>query len=384
MDTSASPCASEAAVKYLGLQMSSAVGPVTVRRLLERFGTIDRVLSASMAELAQAEGVGRHRAEAIFTGRRNPDVAEEIARAADAGVRIVCLDDADYPAPLRHIPDSPLCLYVRGEVQPTDAVAIAIVGARRCTHYGMEQARRFGAALAGAGFTVVSGLARGIDSYAHEGALAAAGRTLAVLGNGLGRIYPPEHTALAERIAANGALISELPIDAPPEAGNFPRRNRIIIGLCLGVLVVEAGRRSGALITARLATEYNREVCALPGRVDSDTSVGTNALIRDGQARLVTCLEDVLDELGDVGRMMRPEDAEQSGLGQTPDAARPLNLSDDERQVLDALSREPIGPDRLCSITGLAVNKALVALTGLNMKGLIRRLPGNLYVRRTE
>ena len=382
MDATASQPTSTVAARYLALQMASDVGPITVRRLLEHFSTLECLLSASPAELAQVEGVGRRRAEAILRARRDPNVAEELARAADEGVRVLCLEDDDYPAPLRHIPDPPICLYVRGKLEAADAVGMAIVGARRCTYYGMEQARRFGAALAGAGFTIVSGLARGIDGYAHEGALAAGGRTLAVLGNGLVRIYPPEHAALSERVIAHGALISELPMDAPPEGKNFPRRNRIIIGLCLGVLIVEAGRRSGALITARLATEYNREVCAVPGRVDSDTSAGTNAMIRDGQARLVTCLEDVLDELGDVGRIMAPEEADPGRDESAAHGPVAPTLGPGERQVLDALSQEPIGPDHICQTSGVAVSKVAAALTALQMKGLVRQLPGDLYVRR--
>ena len=383
MDGTAYQCTSAIAAKYLAVQMTPDIGPVTVRRLLERFGSLDGMLAASRAELAEVEGVGPRRAAAILRIQRNSEVTEELALAADEGVRIICLEDDGYPAPLKNLPDPPLCLYVRGTLEATDTVAIAIVGARRCTYYGMEQARRFASALAGAGFTVVSGLARGIDGYAHEGALAAGGRTLAVLGNGLTRIYPPEHAALGERVMANGALISELPMDAAPEANHFPRRNRIIIGLCLGVLVVEAGRRSGALITARLATEYNREVCAVPGRVDSDTSAGTNAMIRDGQAKLVTCLEDVLDELGDVGRIMLPEGAESAQDDSGTAAAALAGLNPDERQVLDALSQDPIGPDHICGTSGLPVNKVAAALTALQMKGLVRQQPGDLYVRRS-
>ncbi len=383
MDGTASQCASPVAAQYLALNMAPDVGPITVRRLIEHFSDLEGVFSASTTELAQVEGVGPQRAKAIRRARDNPDLAEELARAADEGVRILCTQDDEYPAPLRHIPDPPICLYVRGTLEPTDAVAIAIVGARRCTYYGMEQARRFGSALAGAGFTVVSGLARGVDGYAHEGALAAGGRTFAVLGNGLTRIYPPEHADLGERVAHHGALIGELPMDAAPEAKNFPPRNRIIIGLCLGVLVIEAGRRSGALITARLATEYNREVCAVPGRVDSDASAGTNAMIRDGQAKLVTCLEDVLDELGDVGRIMLPEDTDANrGESATEGAAAPP-LTQEERQVLDALSQEPTGPDYICEGSGLAVSKVVAVLTALQMKGLVRQLPGTRYVRRS-
>ena len=385
MDTPASPGTSPTAERYLRLQMAEHVGPIIVERLVRHFGGVDQVLSASARDLARVEGVGRQRVETIRRARDDPEVAEEIARAKDQDVGIICQQDADYPALLKHITDPPICLYVRGRLEAADAVAIAIVGSRRCSHYGCEQARRFASALAGVGFTIVSGLARGIDGYAHEGALAAGGRTLAVLGNGQGRIYPPEHTALAERVAANGALLSELPMDAPPEGKNFPRRNRIIIGLCLGVLVVEAGRRSGALITARLASEYNREVFAIPGRVDSFTSVGTNAMIRDGQAKLVICLEDVLDELGDVGRIMQPEDSTAGDTGEeTPPTAAHPGLTAPEQAVFDALSEEATSGDAIGQACGMSAGQVASALTTLEMKGLAGSLPGNLYVRRTR
>ncbi|MCP4247523.1 MAG: DNA-protecting protein DprA [bacterium] len=376
------------ALHYLRLKQADGVGPIIVRRLVEHFGDIENVLAASPEQLAEVDGVGLHRARAIAGARSDNGVEEEIARAADQGVRIVCPEDRDYPAQLEHVPDPPLCLYLRGRLEPGDAVAIAIVGSRRCTHYGCEQARRFAAALAGAGFTIVSGLARGIDGHAHQGALAAGGRTLAVLGNGLTRIYPPEHAALAGQVEAAGALLSELPLDAAPEAKNFPGRNRIITGLCLGVIVIEAARRSGALITARLASEYNREVFALPGRVDSETSAGTNALIRDGHAKLITCLEDVLDELGDVGHLMRPdlpnssEPAAASGGGPAP--FTPGRLTNDERVVLGAVGIEPIHQDHICRTCDLAAGAVAAALTGLQLKGAIRPLAGNLFVRRSN
>lgn len=386
MGTTTSEGTSPAAERYLRLQMAAHVGPIIVARLMRYFSGIEGVLSASVRELARVEGVGPERAEAIRRARDDPRVAEEIARAADQGVRIICLADPDYPASLKHITDPPICLYVQGHLEPADAVSIAIVGSRRCSHYGCEQARRFGSALAGVGFTIVSGLARGIDGYAHEGALAGGGRTLGVLGNGLARIYPPEHAALAERVAASGALLSELPMDASPEGGNFPPRNRIIIGLCLGVIVVEAGRRSGALITARLGSEYNREVFAVPGRVDSVTSVGTNAMIRDGQAKLVTCLEDALDELGDVGRIMQQSDAgERNQAAEAPPQDDPpAHLNRQEQAVFEAISEEATSADLISRSCGLDAAKVASVLTTLQMKALVRQLPGDLYVRRPK
>lgn len=382
MASEPAPCASEVAVKYLRMQLARNVGPITLRRLLDRFQTIDNVLSASAAELASVEDVGRRRADAIRRARDNEQVPRELALAAEGGVRILCVEDSDYPPLLRHIPDPPICLYVRGRLEREDALGIAIVGSRRCTHYGCEQARRFASALAGVGFTVVSGLARGIDGYSHEGALAAEGRTVAVLGNGLSGVYPPEHAGLGERVAQSGALISELPMEAAPEAGNFPRRNRIITGMCLGVIVVEAGQRSGASITARLASEYNREVFAVPGRVDSPASAGTNAMIRDGQAKLITSLEDILDELGDVGQIVKPEADTAHADAATVQPDMTARLSSDEKLVFDALGTEPEELAAIGTRCGLGLGKVASVLTVLQLKGMTRQLPGNLHLKR--
>ncbi|MEE9296898.1 MAG: DNA-processing protein DprA, partial [Phycisphaerae bacterium] len=257
--------ASPAALKYLRLQCAHDVGPVCTRKLVEHFGSVDKVLTASIKALEEVEGVGRYRAQAIQTARHTDAVQQAVALAAERGARIICREDEEYPKLLTHTPDPPVCLYVRGRLEPDDGLAIAIVGSRRNTHYGIEQSERFGALLARAGFTVVSGMARGADGAAHRGALSVGGRTVAVLGCGLGHVYPAEHAELAEDIVKSGALVSELPMDVPPEAKNFPPRNRIIVGMSLGVLVTECGKRSGAQISARLASEYNREVFALPG-----------------------------------------------------------------------------------------------------------------------
>lgn len=374
-----SQVASSAAVEHLRWSLTSQVGPITFGRLIERFGSAQAALGAGVRQLESIEGIGQTTAEVIARSRDQADVAHEVALAAQHGVRIICRDDEDYPAPLRHIPDPPICLYIRGYLQPSDAVAVAIVGARRSTLYGREQAYRFGYQLAQRGTTIVSGLARGVDGESHKAALAAGGRTLAVLGNGLASIYPPEHRELADRIAENGAIISELPMTTSPEAGNFLPRNRLIAGLSLGVLVVEAARRSGALSTAARASEYNREVFAIPGRVDSDYSTGTNALIRDQHAKLVTCADDILDELGEVGESLRGEQAtgeEEPGLF----TVQPT-LSDDERAVSDHLSREERSVDQLASATGLSTSRVTSTLIMLQLKGLARQLPGNVFVR---
>lgn len=373
---------------HLRWALTAGMGPLTFQRLLIQFGDAERALGLPAGELATLKGVGQATAEQMVRSRDAADVDSEIAAAAERGARIICLADAEYPPGLKRIPDPPLVLYVRGELRPTDAVAVAVVGSRRCSIYGSEQARRFGELLAGAGLTVVSGLARGIDAFAHHGALDAGGRTIAVMGRGLNEIYPPENAALADRLLGMGAWVSELPMHAGALAGNFPGRNRIIAGMTLGTLVVEAAQRSGALITARLASEYNREVFAIPGRVQDAMSSGTNRLIRDGGAKLVTDLEDILCELGEVGLALRPNTQGELPLetpgetGKTPVAAGPASLTAAERRVYDAIGYEPLLADMVLRAAELPAGVVLGALTALELKGLIQRLPGNLVLRR--
>jgi DNA processing protein len=264
---------------------------------------------------------------------------------------------------------------VRGTLEPRDELAIALVGSRRCTPYGLRVAERLAGGLARTGLTVVSGLARGIDAAAHRGALKAGGRTLAVLANGLSQVYPPEHEELAREIARAGVVISEMAMQQGPLAGLFPQRNRIISGLCLGVVVVEATPRSGSLSTARHAVEQNREVFAVPGPVDSLSSQGCHRLLRDG-ARLVETVDDILEELGPLVREVTPSPDE------TP-VRRPaeLALSDLERSILGRLGDEPRAVDEVIAGTGLAVSQVLATLSVLEMRRLVRRLPGHLFVR---
>jgi len=377
---------SPAAIQYLRLHLADAIGPVLLGRLIKRFGTVEAILAASVAELMEVEGIGERRARSVFAARDVGAVEREIEKCTAAGARIICWEDPDYPPQLRHCDDPPICLYVRGTLAPEDAVAIAIVGSRKCSRYGYEQAQRFGALLAGAGFTVVSGLARGVDGYAHEGALSAGGRTIAVLGSGVDVIYPPEHKDLAAKVMAGGAVISEDPLGSAPTADSFPRRNRIIAGMCLGVLVVEASKRSGALITARLAGEYNREVFAVPGRVDTPTAQGPNELIRTGAAKLVANLEDILDELGAVGKTMgQAPAAGDSGEGRKPRAgALEAALSASERAVLAALDHEERYIDEIVDRSGVPHPQALSCLTMLQLKGAVVALPGNRFGRRRD
>lgn len=381
---------SSAAIEHLRWSLVPGVGPILFGRIIERFGSAQAALGAGVTMLEQIEGIGRTTAEQIARERDRVDVAPEVELAGQHGVRIICRDDEEFPPALKHLPDPPICLYVLGRIERVDALAVAIVGSRKCTHYGHEQAHRFGYQLAQRGITIVSGLARGVDSQSHRGALTAGGRTLAVLGNGLSSIYPPEHVELSKEIARAGAVISELPMATSPDKANFLPRNRIIAGLSLGVLVIEAARRSGSLTTARLATEYNREVFALPGRVDVESSGGTNGLIRDSHAKLVTCPADVLDELGEAGEALRePEEkmlfdtpGGDTGGGAGPKtAAKPASLNPDEQAIYAQLSVEERPIEQIAESTKLPAAKVASTLISLQLKGLARQLPGNLFVR---
>jgi DNA processing protein len=360
--------------------MTPEIGPVLFARIVERFGSAGKALGAAAAQLERIDGISRTGAEKIARARDAAFVQEEADLAARHGVRIICRDDEEYPPGLKHIPDPPICLYVKGHIERQDAVALGIVGSRRCTIYGREQARRFGQQIAGRGLTVISGLARGIDGQAHQGALEAGGRTIAVLGNGLSAIYPPEHADLAQQILRAGAIISELPMTASPDAKNFLPRNRIIAGMSLGVLVIEAARRSGSLTTARIATEYNREVFALPGRIDSEFSWGTNALIRDQHAKLVTGMDDIIEELGDVGEIIKdivPETEPENPVLAAATAA----LNDEERAILEALDEQGQSLEAVADSTDRPPSRVASLLVNLQLKGLVRQLPGNQFVR---
>lgn len=366
--------------KYLRLHLCNEVGPIRFANLLSELGGIDAVLQAGMARLKSVAKVGETVAGNIVRGREEIDVGAEIELARRHGVRILCLADSDYPPALRAINDPPPCLYVRGQIKPEDALALAIVGTRRCSHYGREQAERLAALSANAGLTIVSGMARGIDTFAHQGALAVGGRTIAVLGCGLCHLYPPESSELAERIVEHGALVSELPMQIVPDTKNFPPRNRIIAGLSLGVLVVEAPRRSGALISARLATEYNREVFAVPGRVDTPHAEGCHDLIKTGGAKLISGLPDILEELGEAGSTLLAELRTEAPQGDAE--TRPLvALNETEQRVAAALGPEPLAIEDICDRCDLPPQRVAATLTSLQLKGAVRRVQGDLYKR---
>lgn len=299
-------------------------------------------------------------------------------------IRTVTPADQEYPKNLRTLARPPKKLFVNGSFLPQDDVAVAIVGSRRATHYGLEVSDRLGFELASRGVTVVSGMARGIDSAAHRGALRAHGRTIAVMGSGHGHIYPPENAGLYAEIARHGAVVSEFEDDAAPLPQHFPARNRIISGLALGVVVVEAARNSGALITADFAAEQGREIFAIPGKVSSSTSSGANDLLKDG-ARLVTSVDDILEELrivelGEVPREVR--DASARKAAQKTKAYVYHTLTDGERAVYKMLSDEPVPLDDIFEATGLTQAKIAKIIVDLQLKKLIRELPGKRYIRK--
>ena len=358
----------------LQLCLISGVGPRTRQQLLERFGSAEQVLAAEAAQLREVPGVGPKLARNIVAGRSCEEAAKELDRCRASNVGVLVRGSERYPRMLSEIPDPPGALFIRGEMLPCDALALAIVGTRHATPYGIAQAERLASGLVRAGYTIVSGLARGIDSVAHQAALAAGGRTIAVLGSGVLNIYPPENDELATAITQAGAVLSESPPLAPPLSGAFPQRNRIVTGLSLGVIVVEASDRSGALISARHASEQGREVFAVPGRVDSRTSKGCHRLLKEG-AKLVESVDDVLEELGPlVDTMQEPDGREIRHPAE-------LQLNEQERAVLEAIDLEPTNIDQVVVASQLAVQRVLSTLSALEVRRLIRRVSGNRVVR---
>lgn len=356
------------------LSLVSGIGPRLRQALLQRFGSARAVFEAPASLLRTVPGIGAKLAGAVTRARQEIDVAAEIDLCQKRQVAIVSLGHSDYPRALREIADPPGVLFVRGAIEPRDALAIAIVGARHATRYGLTQAERLAASLSRAGLTIVSGLARGIDGAAHRGALDAGGRTLAVLGSGVLNIYPPEHEELAQQVMKHGAVISEAPVRAAPLSGTFPQRNRLISGMTLGVVVIEAARQSGALITARHAAEQGREVFAVPGRVDSRMSHGCHQLIRDG-AKLVETPEDVLEELGPLVAAAPRDD------GRPVHHPAELLLNEVEQGILSAIRDDATSIDQVVADSGLPTQQVLATLSVLEMRRLIRRISGSLVAR---
>jgi DNA processing protein len=358
----------------LQLNLIPGVGPRTQTVLLEHFGSARAVLQARGTELLEVPGIGGKLSATITAAADCSAAQQEWASCERLGVQLVFRGEEAYPEPLRHISDPPSLLYCRGTLLPADALAVAIVGSRQCSRYGKQIAARLAGELGAAGVTVVSGLARGIDAAAHQGALQAGGRTIAVCATGLSEVYPPEHLELAGRISEQGALVSESPLHRPPLKALFPQRNRIIAGMSQAVVLIEAGRTSGALHTARHAQEQGREVLAVPGQIDSPYSLGCLDLLRDG-ATLVRCVDDILEALGPLTKPV------QKDAVTVVHAPRELLLNEQELSVLNLLSMEPITIDELLANAPLPAARVLSTLTVLEMKRLVQRLPGGFIVR---
>jgi DNA processing protein len=376
---------------WLQLSLTDGIGPILARRLIDAAGGIEAACHASPSLIRNVDGIGSGKAGRVHESLRGsiPAAESELERAQRMGIALLCPDDESYPTLLRTTPDPPLVLYLKGSLEPRDLNSLAIVGSRKCSFYGREQSERFAALLAGAGFTVISGGARGIDSAAHRGAMShPQGRTIAVLGCGVDIAYPPENDSLFEQIARRGAVVSEFPLGTPPNRENFPRRNRVVSGMSRGVIVIEADEKSGALITARVACDdHDRPVFALPGRVDNPLSAGPHLLIRDGAA-LVIKLEDILEGLGPV-----PHGAIEPGL--FPDEAPVPNpglvveaptstaaLTERQSLVLTHLSADPTSVDAIIERTELPAHVVLQELTFLSLKGQVRRVDGQTFARR--
>jgi DNA processing protein len=362
---------------WLALKAVPGIGDVLCKRVIERFGSPVAAFAADPSEWTSVDGIGSKVVDSVRTYR--PDdtaIARELDRIDELEYDLIGLTDLRYPVLLRMIPDPPPYLYLKGDLRPEDNRAVAIVGARRASGYGRAVTEQLSRELAVRGFTIVSGMARGIDGWAHQAALDVPGRTIAVLGCGLDILYPREHHELRESIGRHGAVLSELPLGTPPDPVNFPKRNRVISGLSLGVVVVEAAARSGSLITARLALDQGREVFAVPGTIGSRTSVGTHALIKQG-AKLVENVEDILDEL--LPQLEAPNNVtperDQAGKPRMP------ALLPDERVVYECLSAEPRHIDELTAALRLPPAKTAGVLLQLELKGAVRQLAGNLFIR---
>ena len=351
---------------WVGFTLIKGIGAVRLQALIHHFGDLETAWKANPIDLAAA-GLGSKVVERVIQARENVDLEKVFEQIARQDIQILTWNDESYPARLREIDQPPPVLYLRGEYLPDDIFAVGIVGTRRVTPYGRQVTEEIASFLAANGITVVSGLARGVDAVAHTAALKAGGRTIGVLGSGVDRIYPPEHRALAEQMAERGAVVSDYAPGTPPDASNFPPRNRIISGLSLAVVVIEAGETSGALITAEFAAEQGREVFAVPGSILAPQSKGTNKLIQNG-AQLLLTASDLMQALN-LTRMGEHK------------AARKILPSDEvEAKLLAALGEQPIHVDELGNQTGLPIEKVSATLTLMELKGMVRQVGGMHYV----
>jgi DNA processing protein len=351
---------------WVGLTLVRGIGSVRLQALINYFGSAESAWNGSVDEF-RAAGLGSKIVERLIEVRKSVDLNQLWDRIISQGIKILTWDDELYPPRLKEIEQPPPVVYVRGEILPEDHFAVAIVGTRKVTPYGRQVTEELSAFLAANGVTVISGLARGVDAVAHSAAIKAGGRTVAVLGSGVDRIYPPENRTLAEQLMARGALVSDYPVGTAPDASNFPPRNRIISGLSLAVVVVEAGETSGALITAEFAAEQGREIFAVPGSILAPQSKGTNKLIQNGALPLLTP-QDLLQALN------------LTRVGAQKSARRILPADEVEAQLLNALGSEPMHVDEVRNQTGLPIEKVSAALVMMELKGMVRQVGGMNYV----
>ncbi len=359
-------------LKYMvGLSLAMNVGAVTFRKLIEEFGSVESIFQASPKDLSFIKRLPKTLCDELKSGILIEKAQKEIGEAEKNKIDIISILDARYPDALKSIYDAPMVLYVRGSFPDEKMPIVAVVGSRNASYYGIRMAKKIAADLSKSGVIVVSGMAIGVDSAAHEGALSEDGITLAVLGGGLARIYPSENKKIADQIIKRGALISEYPLNMPPQPQFFPMRNRIISGLSQAVLVVEAGEKSGALITVDTALEQGREVFAVPGNADSKHSSGTNALIKQG-AKLITCAEDILEEL----ELKNPTNTCKNDSSDVK-----VSMNEEENRLFSLLNNEPLNIDTLIEQSGTAPGKTISNLSGLQLKGIVKELPGKNFTR---
>lgn len=352
---------------WIGLSLVPEVGPVMSKRLIALLGSPEKIFTAGINDLLSIKGLGREKAEKIKNFRLWDTVEKQIKAVERNGIKALGYDDANYPEPLREIEGAPIVLYMKGDYNPADRYGIAVVGSRRHTDYGEIITRKISGELSSAGFTIISGMARGIDTLSHKSALSGGGRTIAVLGSGLDIYYPAENKGLMDKIVCSGCVISEFPPGTLPNKENFPRRNRLISGLSLGVLVVEAASDSGSLITANYALEQNKEVFAVPGNITSGNSEGTNSLIKQG-AKIVLETNDIIEELAPVLK----------GFIRTKDR-QSIDISEEEGKLCNILTREPRHIDLLSRETDLPVHTILDLMLSLELKGVVRQTGGKRF-----
>ncbi len=362
---------------WLALTYVKDIGPVAIKRLLGVFKSPEKVFKASLSEICDVLNIRESQARNILAYDGWDKVEKEIQKIKKHDIRLITFDDEDYPAPLKHIDSPPMLLYSKGLLKPDDTYSIAIVGSRMMTEYGRRVAEKIASELAGYGITIISGMARGIDAVSHKGALSVGGRSIAVLGCGLDRPYPYDNSELFKALCKSGCVLSEFPMGTPPNKENFPKRNRLISGLSLGVVVVEATKESGSLITATYALEQNKEVFAVPGNITSKNSFGTNELIKKG-AKLVQAVDDILEELHPKLAGLKGYISRLLTKGETSIIDN-IEINDEEKKVLSAIGNSSVHIDNIARTLTLPTNRLLAILLDLEMKGLVKQTEGKKF-----